>query len=285
MIRAVDAHQHFWDPAQVPLSWLGAEHGPIARAFTPQDLAPLREESSVGQTVLVQSACLDADTDAMLVHAHRHDWVGAVVVWLPLASPQATASRLEQLAPEKKVRGVRHLIHDEPDPHWILQQNVLESLELVEQNGLVLELPAVFPRHLEDVPELARSFPGLTIVIDHLGKPPIGSDRMDEWSRQLFAAAAEPNVAAKISGLNTATANRDWNAADIRPSIDTALDAFGVSRLLCGSDWPMALLNGDYPRIWRETRRALDELAQPDQEALLTGTATRLYGLEGDGAH
>lgn len=285
MIQAVDAHQHFWDPAQVPVPWLGPGHGPIARAFTPEDLAPLREEAAVGQTVLVQSACLDADTDAMLVHAHRFDWVGAVVVWLPLASREATASRLEQLADEPKVRGVRHLIHDEPDPHWILQENVLESLELVEQRRLVLELPVVFPRHLEDVPELARSFPALTIVIDHLGKPPLDSDRMDEWSRQLLAAAAEPNVAAKISGLNTATENRDWSSVDFQPAIDAALDAFGVSRLVCGSDWPMALLNGDYSRVWRETRRALEKLALSDQKALLSGTATRLYGLDGDGSH
>jgi L-fucono-1,5-lactonase len=285
MIRAVDAHQHFWDPAQVPVPWLGPEHGTIARAFTPEDLEPLREEAYVGQTVLVQSACLDADTDAMLAHARRYAWIGAVVVWLPLESREATATLLAHLAAEPKVRGVRHLIHDEPDPHWILQQNVLESLELVEQRGLVLELSAVFPRHLADVPELARSFPALTIVIDHLGKPPIGTDRMGEWSRQLAAAAAEPNVAAKISGLNTATENRDWNSTDIRPSICAALDAFGVSRLLCGSDWPMALLNGDYLRIWRETRRALEELSVPDQEALLTGTVNRLYGLEGDGAH
>src|SRR3981081_1058929 len=112
MIRAVDGHQPFWDPAQVPVPWLGPEHGSIARAFTPEELEPLREEASVGQTVLVQSACLDADTDAMLVHAHHFDWVGAVVVWLPLASREATAVRLDHLAGEPKVRGVRHLIHD-----------------------------------------------------------------------------------------------------------------------------------------------------------------------------
>jgi hypothetical protein len=47
----------------------------------------------------------------------------------------------------------------------------------------------------------------------------------------------------------------------------------------------VALLNGDYVRVWRETRRALEQLAVLDQEALLTGTATRLYGLEGNGAH
>jgi L-fuconolactonase len=92
-------------------------------------------------------------------------------------------------------------------------------------------------------------------------------------------------VAAKISGLNTATENRDWSSVDFQPAIDAALDAFGVSRLVCGSDWPMALLNGDYSRVWRETRRALEKLALSDQKALLSGTATRLYGLDGDGSH
>ena len=73
---------------------------------------------------------------------------------------------------------MRHLIHDEADPHWILRAPVLEGIALLEARGLLLELPAVFPRHLGDVPELAHSFRDLTIVIDHLGKPPLGSDAM-----------------------------------------------------------------------------------------------------------
>jgi predicted TIM-barrel fold metal-dependent hydrolase len=159
---------------------------------------------------------------------------------------------------------------------------VLESLSILEERGLVLELPAVYPRHLADVPELARSFPRLTIVIDHLGKPPIGSAAMPAWAEELEAAAAYANVAAKVSGVNTALDRPDWSADDLRPCVETAVAAFGPERLLCGSDWPVTLLNGDYGRVWRETRRLLELVAPEVEEELLAGTARRLYRLDDD---
>ncbi|HWE80085.1 MAG TPA: amidohydrolase family protein [Gaiellaceae bacterium] len=291
MIAAIDCHQHFWDPARVPLPWLRPEHARIARRFEPEDLEPHLAAAGVERTILVQSACAEEDTELMLAHARAHEWIAAVVAWLPLESAEQTAACLEVLASEPKLRGVRHLIHDEADPHWILQPSVLESLRLVEERGLVLELPAVWPRHLPDVPELARSFPALTIVVDHLGKPPLDADAHDTeaWARALgSAAAAGPNVAAKISGLNTATTRPDWSGADLEACVRTALDSFGADRLLCGSDWPVALLNGDYRRVWMETRRAVAAVAPQEEERLLAGTARRLYRLPdeaGDGAH
>jgi L-fucono-1,5-lactonase len=282
---AVDAHHHLWNPAVVPLPWLRPEHAPIARAFEPDQLEPLLHESDIAETILVQSACSDEDTDFMLAHAARRGWIAAVVAWVDLQAPGRAAERLDELAAHPKLRGIRHLIHDEDDPHWILRPAVLESLALLEKRGLILELPVVFPRHLGDVPELARSFPRLAIVVDHLGKPPLGTDTLGDWARELAAAAEHPNVAAKISGLNTAIARTDWTAADLQPAVDAALDSFGRGRLVCGSDWPVALLNGDYRRVWAETRRVLAERAPAHLDDLLAGNARRLYALDGDGAH
>jgi L-fuconolactonase len=281
---AIDAHQHFWDPERVPLPWLRADHAAIARAFEPAELEPQLAASNVIATILVQSACADEDTELMLEYAARHDWIAAVVAWLPLADPQRAIERLEQLGRQPKIRGIRHLIHDEPDPHWVLRPAVLEGLALVEAAGLVLELPAVFPRHLEDVPQLAERFPALPIVIDHLGKPPLGRDDFSLWAQQLQNAAEYPNVNAKISGLNTALDRPDWGATDLAPAIEVALCVFGPDRLLCGSDWPVSLLNdGEYQRIWAETRRALEVVAPEDAGTLLHATARRLYQLEAIG--
>jgi L-fuconolactonase len=270
---AIDGHQHFWDPARLPLPWLKPEHAPIDRAFLPRDLEPLLEDCGIEQTILVQSANLDADTDFMFELAAQHDWIAAVVAWLPLDDPARAAQRLDELGAQPKLRGIRHLIHDEDDPHWIVRPAVQAGLALLEERGLILELPAVYPRHLGDVPELATRFPRLQLVIDHLGKPPLGSD-LRPWAELLRAAAAHPTVAAKVSGLNTATPKTDWAADDLREAVEIALDAFGSDRLLSGSDWPVALLNGDYVRVWRETRRAIGEIA-PELDA----TARRLYRL------
>ncbi|HEX9381289.1 MAG TPA: amidohydrolase family protein [Gaiellaceae bacterium] len=279
-VLAVDGHQHFWDPARLPLPWMTEEHAAIDRSFGPDELAPLMRSAGVEATILVQAACLDAETDSMFDHAARCEWIAAVIAWVPLDDPDRADERLDELASQPKLRGIRHLIHDEQDPHWIFQPPVLESLALLEERGLILELPVVFPRHLGDVPELARTFPQLTIVIDHLGKPPLGRESFGRWANELAAAAEHSNVAAKISGLNTATAAHDWDAAVLRPAVEVAVDAFGPGRLLCGSDWPMALLNGDYERVWRETRRVVDLAASPHAEAILAGTARRLYELD-----
>ena len=282
MTAGVDAHVHLWDPARVPLPWLRPdEHAAIDRAFGPDDLERLLPAAGVTRAILVQSACSDADTDLMLELARGHDWLAGLVVWLPLLEPSRTAARLEELADEPKVRGVRHLIHDESDPHWILRDPVLESLALIEEHGLVLELPVVWPRHLADVGPLADALPRLTIVIDHLGKPPLDAD-LAEWATALESAGTHPNVAAKVSGLNTATARTDWDASTFAPAVEIARSAFGPRRLICGSDWPVALLNGDYTRVWRETRAVVG-----DDPLILADNAVRLYGLSevDHGAH
>ena len=250
----------------MPLPWLRPELEPHLRA------------AGIERTVLVQAVGSDDDTDYMLEHAARHDWIGGVVAWAAFASPTRAAARLNELAAEPKLRGVRHQIHDEEDEHWILQPSVLESLALVEERGLILELSVVWPRHLGDVPTLAERFPDLTIVVDHLGKPPLDED-LGAWADALRRAAAQPNVAAKISGLNTATSRPDWSADDLRPALEVALDAFGPERLIWGSDWPVALLNGDYERVWSESRRAVEALAPDALDEVFGGTVRRLYRL------
>jgi L-fuconolactonase len=254
------------------------EHAAIDRAFLPRDLEPLLAACGIEQTILVQAANLDADTDFMFEVAARHDWIAAVTAWVPLDDPPRAEQRLDELGAQPTLRGIRHLIHEEADPHWIMRPAVLEGLALLEERGLILELPVVFPRHLGDVPLLAERFPRLQIVVDHLGKPPLDGD-LEPWAEQLRRAAEHPNVASKLSGLNTATANRGWDASGLREAVAIALSAFGPERLLCGSDWPVALLNGDYARVWRETVRVVDAVARESASALLGGTARRLFRL------
>jgi L-fuconolactonase len=272
----VDAHVHLWDEAHTPQPWMTADDGAIARPFGPGDLRPLLDRNGIDAVVLVQGACLDSDTDYLLAEADEHEWIAAVTAWLPLDEPLRARARLDELERRAAFRAVRHLIHNEVDRHWILRPSVLECLGLLEERRVILELPVVFPRHLDDVPLLAERFPELPIVIDHLGKPPIGRAQMQEWERSLRAAAACPTVAAKLSGLNTAVAGSDWVADDFVPACETALDCFGPRRLMCGSDWPVLLLNGDYDRVW-EAARKLAEVAGRDAAALLGENAARIY--------
>ncbi len=259
---------------------MSAEHASIDRAFEPTDLEPLLAGCGVAATVLVQSAADDRDTDYMFELVESAPWVGAVTGWCRLDDAERARRRLDELAGRAKLRGIRHLIHQEADPHWLLRAEVQSALALLEERGLLLELPAVFPDHLSDVPELARRYPALTLVIDHLAKPPLARAELTAWRAELEAAAARPNVVAKVSGLNTMVVRRDWDADDLEPAVSVAFDAFGPERLLFGSDWPVALLNGTYERVVHETVEAVRRVAGAQADLVLAGNAVRLYGIE-----
>ncbi len=272
----IDAHQHVWNLERIAYPWLGPQHSPIFRTFEPQDLAPHLQAASVERTVLVQAANSFADTDYMLQQADRYPWIGAVVGWVPLLDPEQTARALHCYTQHGKFRGIRHLIHDEPDPDWVIRERVLESLAIVAEYDLSFDVVAVFPNHLRHVPALAERIPTLRLVIDHLAKPPIKDRQMEPWATQIADAARYPNVYAKISGLNTAAA-AGWTAQDLQPYIDHVMQQFGAQRVLWGSDWPVCLLADDYARVWEQSHVALQSYTQGEIDAVFGGTAAHVY--------
>jgi L-fuconolactonase len=173
---------------------------------------------------------------------------------------------------------MRHLIHTEPDPDWVVQDVVIESLKVLASHDMIFEVVAVFPNHLKHIPTLSARVPNLKMVIDHLAKPPIADKGMSPWSDQMRAAAQNPNVYAKVSGLNTAAA-ANWTGDDLKPYIDFAVECFTPQRLMFGSDWPVCILAGDYNRVWVETNNAIEGYSQADKDAILGDTAARVYRL------
>jgi L-fuconolactonase len=273
----IDSHQHFWNLAEVEYPWLEPAYGPIYDTFTPEMLAPQLLAAGIDKTVLVQSANSYEDTASMLVQSDEYDWIGAVIGWVDLLRPVEAEKRLDMYAKHPKWRGIRHLIHTEPDPDWVVQGTVIDSLKLLAERDMIFEVVAVFPNHLKHVPKLAEKVPNLRMVIDHLAKPPIKDREMGVWAEQFKAAAQSPNVYAKVSGLNTAADWNTWTGADLKPYIDYAIECFGANRLMFGSDWPVAILAGDYAKVWDQTNVALVGHAKDDIDAILGGTAQKVY--------
>lgn len=255
----VDSHVHLWNLERSGYPWLTGDFGPIARTFEPEELKTELRGAGVDRAVLVQADNSRADTELMLELAAAHDWIAGVVGWAPLDDPDAVDVR--------GLIGVRDLVHSMRDPGWLLRPTVHESLRLIAGRGVVFELPDSYPGFLKHVPALAEAVPGLTIVVDHLGKPPFRGD-LDDWGRQLIAAAEHPQVVAKLSGL--------WYEDEVRPAVELALQAFGPERIMYGSDWPVAILGGGYRRVWEQTLALLDDT---NREAILGGNALRVYGL------
>jgi L-fuconolactonase len=274
----VDAHQHFWDVESGRYPWPTPRDGAIYRTFTPGDLEPELGAAGIDATVLVQTAATLDDTDSMLAVADRHPFVGAVVGWVPLTGARAAEAALDA-RPHRRLRGIRHLIHHDPDPEWLLRDDVAEGLDVLARRGLCFDVVAVFPDHLRLLPEVADRHPDLSFVIDHLAKPPFGSTGWSTWHDQLRRAAERPNVAAKLSGLDT-SAGPGWTRVAIAPAVDAALEAFGPDRLMFGSDWPVCRQVSTYRDVVLAIEGLVSRLTVRERHAVLGGTATRLYRID-----
>lgn len=274
----VDTHLHIWDPAMIDYGWLGPAAGELYRRFDVEGARSAAAGLGIEGAILVQAADNVAESRYLAQAAGRSDWILGVVGWLPLRSPERTRRLLADPGAPAMV-GIRHLTHDDPDPELLLDPPVLTALRVVADAGLTLDVPDSYPRQLAQVPTVARAVPGLRIIVDHLGKPPVGGD-LTHWRTLIADAAAEPNVFAKVSGLGTSLADgRQWNQESLRPVLDHALAVFGADRLMFGSDWPIAAPAGDYRFNAAVILEAVGGLSAAEQSAIRSRTARRVYGL------
>ena len=276
----IDSHQHFWNLDRVAYPWLDTSFDSICRTIEPSELEPLIKSAGIDKTVIVQSMNSYEDTNYMLQTAEKYDWVGAVVGWVPLNIPKIADKKLSEYCKNPYFKGVRHLIHEEKDPDWVIKDHVIEGLKVLASYGMTFDVVAVFPDNLKHVPYLAERVPNLKMVIDHLAKPPIKNQEMGVWAKQFAAASEYPNVYAKVSGLNTAADWETWSSESLKLYIEFAIEKFGPHRLMFGSDWPVANLAGNYRKVWLETNKALAGCRQDEIDAILGGTAAEFYRIE-----
>lgn len=275
----IDAHHHFWQRDLFNYSWL--DEPPLAainRDFLPADLEPLIRAAGVDRTVFVQTQHKLDETRWALGLAAQHAFLAGVVGWVDLASPDCEQQLLAFKA-SPKFKGVRHVTQDEPDVDFIVRDDVLRGLRVLERHGVPFDL-LVYLRQLPHAATLARTLPDLPIVLDHLGKPRIKARSLDDWLPHFRAASAFPNVVCKLSGMITEADWQGWTADDLRPYVRTALDLFGPDRLIFGSDWPVCELAGTYAEVKGALIDALGAISEAERSAIFGGTAARVYGLD-----
>ncbi|MET7739222.1 amidohydrolase family protein [Streptomyces sp. NPDC005385] len=277
----VDAHHHVWDLAVRDQDWItGAELQPLRRNFGMTDLEPEAVAAGVDRTVLVQTVTVAEETREFLSLAERNPLVAGVVGWTDLTRPDVAdeLARLRELPGGHRLKGIRHQVQGERDPGWLLRPDVRRGLDAVAEAGLVYDL-VVLPHQLPMCARAAAAHPGLTFVLDHLGKPPIASGAPEPWAGAFWALAALPNTACKLSGLVTEADPARRTPDDLRPYADTALAAFGPGRTMFGSDWPVCTLAASYGEVMHLAEELTTGLSPGEREAVFAGTATRVYGL------
>jgi L-fucono-1,5-lactonase len=277
----VDAHQHFWDPGRADYPWMTAELAVIRRRFGPDDLAPLLRERGVDRTIVVQTQSSVEETRELLALAAATEFVAGVVGWVDLTSPSvaATIAELRRRPDGRYLVGVRHQVHDEDDPDWLLREDVQSGLAAVAEADLVYDLLGR-PRELPAALETTRRLPELRFVIDHLAKPPIAAGELEPWAGRMAPFADLANVSCKLSGLVTEAEWSSWTRADLVPYVNRAEGWFGDERLLFGSDWPVCLLATSYGKVFDAYIDALGDLSRTARERIVGLNAVRVYGLE-----
>jgi L-fuconolactonase len=274
MIR-IDAHQHFWKYTVAEYGWINDKMTALQRDFLPRDLKPLLDENGFGGSIAVQARQSLEETHWLLELAEKNSFIQGVVGWVDLNSP-LLRDQLEGLAPHKKLVGVRHVVQDEPDDQFMLRSEFQRGLALLADFGLAYDL-LLHPRHLPIATQLVRQYPAQTFVLDHLAKPAIADGVIEPWRRDIRELAKCPNVSCKLSGMVTEARWKTWMPGDFRPYLDAVLDAFGASRLMIGSDWPVCTLSAEYAQTQGIVIDFLDRLTEEQRDGILGGNCARIY--------
>jgi len=273
----IDSHQHFWnytDHAE-DYVWMSDEFGVLRRDFLPGDLAPLLKEAGFDGTVAVQAREMVVETDFLIELANRTPWILGVVGWLDLCAPDAEAL-IERYAAHSKLKGLRMLIHDRTDPGFAVSPEHVRGIGWLARHGLAYDL-LLKPPHLRPATRLVDQFPNQKFVVDHIAKPEISSGVLSPWREDIRELARRPNVFCKVSAMVTTADWASWTPVQFAPYLDVVLEAFGPSRLMIGSDWPVCTCAASYLRTMQTTMDWAACLSADEQSEFLGGTSARFY--------
>ena len=274
----IDSHMHFWDPGRLDYPWLENEPA-LNRPYGPE--RPDSGRHHISGVVFVEAGrrpeqCL-AEVEWVDSLAQTRPGLLGIVAHAPVEDAAGRTEVLAALADRPLVVGVRRNIQDEA-PGFALAAEFVRGVRSLARYGLAFDL-CVRHWQLAEVAALVGQVPQVTFVLDHLGKPPVATGGRERWRDDLRRLAAHPNVVCKLSGLTTEADHATWDEADVLPYLRDALTVFGAERCMFGGDWPVATLATGYERWIDVVSAALADLPAADQEAVMSGTAQRVYQL------
>ena len=277
----IDSHHHFWDPKGREYPWMqGDILDPIRRRFDQDDFEPLLKQHGIDGTVIVQTVSDIEETAEFLEIADSWTRIKGVVGWVDLTSKDVVAQidRLKHSQGGKKLVGIRHQVHDEPNLDWLLRPDVQNGIAECHKAGLVYDLLLKEP-HMPAAIACVDKLPNVRFVVDHISKPRIVSAEMEPWYDLIGQLAKRPNVYCKISGMVTEANWDKWTIEDFQPYFNRVLDIFGANRLMYGSDWPVCVIAGGYSKIINLAKTLASGLSEEEKNSLFGKTAIDAYRL------
>ena len=276
-MQVVDSHQHFWNYNPVRDSWITEDMQVIRRDFLPENLLPELRANGIDACVAVQADQSEEQNNFLLEHADTHDFIQGVVGWIDFESLHVE-ERLAHYSRYKKMKGFRHVLQGEPQRDFMLRKDFKRGIGLLRQFNFTYDL-LVFTDQLRYTTEFVAAFPDQPFVLDHIAKPNIKEHKIGQWEKDIKALAKHENVLCKISGLVTEADWQNWKYADIAPYLDVVVEAFGVKRIMYGSDWPVCLVAGSYEKVFGLVKKYFSSFTPDEQALFFHANATKFYRL------
>jgi L-fuconolactonase len=273
----IDSHQHFWHYNPAQHVWMTESMTVLRRDFLPDDLAPLLKSTGFDGTVAVQARQSLEETAWLLALSDQYEPIRGVVGWVDLRA-EDVGDQLRRYAGHPKLKGVRHIVEDEPDVEFIVRPEFRRGIGVLAEFGLTYDL-LLRPAHLPAALKLVREFSRQPFVVDHIAKPSIKTKSLTPWREGLRALAEEENVSCKLSGMVTEADWQAWVPDDFGPYLEMVIDAFGVNRVMIGSDWPVCTLAGDYQPVMDIVLQYVERYPLETREKILGGNCARFYRL------
>ncbi len=275
----IDSHHHFWRYSSDEYGWIDESKQSLQRDFLPSDLKMVLDGNGIDGVISVQARQCVEETRVLLEFAAANHWIRGVVGWVPLRD-ERLVEVLDELTSNRILRGVRHVVQDEPDDKFMLRADFVRGVARLASYNLVYDL-LVFPRQLAAAIEIVDQFPDQVFVLDHIAKPKIEVGKIDSaWHVPFKELAKRANVYCKFSGVITEVRDDRWSIETIKSYWDIALEAYGAKRLMFGTDWPVCLLRGSYHQWTTCVAELSSRLSDAEQSSFWSQTAIDAYSLD-----
>lgn len=275
---AIDAHIHLWRRADGEDIWLPRKIGGLDRDFMEDDWARLADASGVSHAILVQAANDPGESLRWLAAAERNPRLLGVVAWADLHSPTLAAD-VARLRAFGKFLGIRPLPPGTFGAGWLADPRSEAGLATLRAANVPVDILVKWPS-LRAATALVERVPGSRIVLDHCGRPDTMTGQLEPWAADLRAFAKATGATVKCSGL-IERAGIEWTKESLKPYVATVIDAFGPSRTMFATNWPVLEIGGTYGGWTRTFGEICDDLgvSAADRTMMLEGTARRFYGV------
>lgn len=272
----IDSHQHFWKYNQVRDAWIDESMKVIRRDFLPEDLRPILKDNAIDGCIAVQADQSETETEFLLNLAKNNPEIKGVVGWVDLRAANVE-ERLAYYSKNPIFKGVRHIVQAESET-FVLQEDFQKGIGKLAKFGLTYDI-LVTPNQLENVCKLIDKFPNQKFVLDHLGKPYIKNGKIENWEENIRKLTKFTNVSCKLSGFVTEADWGNWKVDNFKVYFDVIFEAFGVDRILFGSDWPVCQLAAEYKEVVQIVDNYIGKFSTIQQNKIMGENAVEFYNL------